>query len=557
LKSFELKPFDKKAFYKKCFFTTVGIALIAGVWTVLAHTIFRRNGLVPPPSKAAALILVEMRQKNFGPAIGETLWRSAVSFALAFGAAAFFAVLSNISKPVKQIIAPFIVVCREMPTMAAILILLFLVSGSALPVAVAFLVVFPLCYEQLYSAIENTDGRLLEMAQVFRVPQARQIFGIYLPNVSSAVFSSAIASFGLNIKVVVAAEIMGLPTVSIGYMLMSATQGLDFGAAFAWLVIAVILSFVCECVLRCAARLCMPYVYDDARFLKSSIRTAALRIRRRGACAMKNESIVKSGNSGAVCDTGRAYNNREVRDIRLRGVDFSFGATVVMRDFDGGFERNKIHCIVGPSGCGKTTLLNLAAGLLQPQSGEIHGVSKASYLFQECRLIPQKTVAHNLDFILKTTCPERKARKKVIEDYLALAGLSGARGKYPRELSGGMAQRVALIRAFACRSDVLLMDEPFKALDLQLRRYMTETFLRLWNEDKRTVLFVTHDIDDALTVGDSISVYGDKPLSLLSRFDIATEKSVRRLYDGEIDNIKKKLYAETDKWKTIEKQETQ
>jgi len=137
-----------------------------------------------------------------------------------------------------------------------------------LPTVVAFLVVFPLCYENMRTAINETDKKLITMAKVFRIPKWRQVTGIYIPAMLPFVFSSIIAGFGLNIKVVISAEVMGLPAMSIGHLILSARQGFNFGVSFAWLVIAVVLSLVCENILRMTGRLCMPYKYPDSKIIK-------------------------------------------------------------------------------------------------------------------------------------------------------------------------------------------------------------------------------------------------------------------------------------------------
>lgn len=166
---------------------------------------------------------------------------------------------------------PFIALCRSMPTMALVLILLLAVRSAMLPTAVAFLVVFPLCYENMLAAISETDKKLITMAKVFKIPKWRQVTGIYIPAMLPFVFSSIIAGFGLNIKVVISAEVMGLPSMSIGYLILSARQGFNFGVSFAWLAIAVILSLVCECILQLVKRLCMPYKYPDLKIIKGLV----------------------------------------------------------------------------------------------------------------------------------------------------------------------------------------------------------------------------------------------------------------------------------------------
>lgn len=137
-----------------------------------------------------------------------------------------------------------------------------------MPLVVAFLVVFPLVYENIYAAFENVDKNLLVMADTFKVKKIRQIGGIYIPAILPYVFSSVIAGFGLNIKVIISAEVLGISTVSVGYMILSAKQADDFASSFAWLVIAVVLSFGCEAVLKIISRFCMPFKYRDAANIK-------------------------------------------------------------------------------------------------------------------------------------------------------------------------------------------------------------------------------------------------------------------------------------------------
>jgi NitT/TauT family transport system ATP-binding protein len=225
-----------------------------------------------------------------------------------------------------------------------------------------------------------------------------------------------------------------------------------------------------------------------------------------------------------------------------------FQNTVVFDSFNAEFDSNKINCILGPSGCGKTTLLNILSGTLLENGGEITKPHSVSYVFQEELLIPQKTARKNLELVLKSVYSDKTELKAVIDKFLKLSSLQQAADLYPHEMSGGMRQRLALIRAFAYPSDVLLMDEPFKALDITLKGNIIKAFLSLYKEDKRTVLFVTHDIDEALMTGDSIYVYSNKPMRLQRKIAIDSDKDSRKLYDANIIEIKNEVYRETEKW---------
>jgi len=182
---------------------------------------------------------------------------------------------------------------------------------------------------------------------------------------------------------------------------------------------------------------------------------------------------------------------------------------------------NEINILMGPSGAGKTTLLNAIAGLIDYEGIiEIDGVPHqnkcdilVSYVFQSHRLIPQKTVFKNLDFVLSSVIKDKKLRKEKIITMLNDIGLGEAINFYPHALSGGMAQRVALARAFLFPSDILLMDEPFKGLDTSTKKTVIDIFFKLWQKDKRTVLFVTHDKNEVDRFNGAVYNFSDKPIS--------------------------------------------
>ena len=234
--------------------------------------------------------------------------------------------------------------------------------------------------------------------------------------------------------------------------------------------------------------------------------------------------------------------------ITLKNVNLRFGDFVVLENFSESYSENEINCIVGPSGCGKTSLLNLVSGILAEDSGEVTKPGRVSYVFQEDSLIPQKTARKNLELVLNTTYTDKVELKSVIDRFFAISGLENAADLYPHQMSGGMRQRLALIRAFAYPSDVLLMDEPFKALDITLKSSIISSFLDLYKQHKRTVLFVTHDVDEALLTGDRIYIYSSKPMKLIKTLEILGEKGNRKIYDEDISELKNEIHKLTERW---------
>lgn len=191
-------------------------------------------------------------------------------------------------------------------------------------------------------------------------------------------------------------------------------------------------------------------------------------------------------------------------EVQIKNLNKAFGKNPVLVNLNMNFPKNKITVITGPSGCGKTTLLNIMSGIEKQDSGEVLMSDKSiSYIFQEDRLLPHFTVYQNIAFVLKSTMTPTEM-KPVIEKYLALVKLMEAKDKYPSQLSGGMKRRVAIARAFAYKSRLLLMDEPFKGLDDKLKKEIIEEFLRIYREDKRTVILVTHDMEEAKLLGENI-----------------------------------------------------
>lgn len=207
--------------------------------------------------------------------------------------------------------------------------------------------------------------------------------------------------------------------------------------------------------------------------------------------------------------------------IRLINVSKKYDDLEILKDFNISIEENKITCLFGRSGVGKTTIANIIAGLIPIDKGEMTGTEDAvfSYVFQEPRLLEWYNVYDNIDFVLKDIYDNNK-RKKIVNSYIEMVELTDYKLFKPRALSGGMAQRVSLARAFAYPSNVLIMDEPFKGLDVKLKKEMIALLLMLWNESKRTVLFITHDVDEAVILSNAIHIIKNKPAIVAQSIDV-------------------------------------
>jgi NitT/TauT family transport system ATP-binding protein len=220
--------------------------------------------------------------------------------------------------------------------------------------------------------------------------------------------------------------------------------------------------------------------------------------------------------------------------VSVESVSKTFGSvrnekTEALQDVQLAVRKGEFVTIVGPSGCGKSTLLYMIAGLVQPSSGQIlldgqpvTGTNpRCGIVFQEFRIFPWKTVRQNVTFglDLRNHVPARE-RQETARRYLRLVGLEGFENHLPKELSGGMKQRVAIAQTLACEPEVILMDEPFGALDSLTRENLQDEVLRIWQQSAKTIIFVTHSIEEAVYLGQRVLVMSPRPGTVVREFAV-------------------------------------
>ncbi|RJS69986.1 ABC transporter ATP-binding protein [ANME-2 cluster archaeon] len=226
--------------------------------------------------------------------------------------------------------------------------------------------------------------------------------------------------------------------------------------------------------------------------------------------------------------------------LTISGVSRFFesetGTVEALRDINLDVFDKEFMCFIGPSGCGKTTLLRIVAGLDQPTSGEVLLDGKVikspdperGMVFQEYSLFPWRTIIDNVAFGLEIKGVPKKERYEIARKYLKMVGLEAFEQSYSYELSGGMRQRVAIVRALANDPKVLLMDEPFGSVDAQTRNLLQGELLRIWGEERKTVLFITHSIDEAVYLADRVVVLSARPGQIREILEIDLERPRQR-----------------------------
>ncbi len=230
-----------------------------------------------------------------------------------------------------------------------------------------------------------------------------------------------------------------------------------------------------------------------------------------------------------------------MKDIIIKNFSCSYEQKTIFQNFDVTFEQGKINVVLGGSGVGKTTLLNAMASL-KSYDGSIEGCEGGvSYIFQKDRLIPSISVYKNLDLVLKAVVKDKRVRKETIESTSEALEISDVLNSLPSEISGGQAQRASMARAFLFPSDVLLLDEPFKALDTSLKARLINKFVALQRQSKKTVVFVTHAIDECLLCADNYFVFAANPVEVVLKGSILSEKQERKLTDKNLEDTRNQL----------------
>jgi len=226
--------------------------------------------------------------------------------------------------------------------------------------------------------------------------------------------------------------------------------------------------------------------------------------------------------------------------VQLDDVSKTFGTArepvVALDSISLDVEKGEFLCVVGASGCGKSTMLHLVAGLDQPSAGTVRVDGRPALMFQEAALFPWLTVRDNVALPLRLAGAGKRERRERAEELLDLVHLEGQGGRRPHELSGGMRQRVALARSLACDADILLMDEPFGALDAMTRDLLHDELERVWATTGVTVIFVTHNVREAARLGDRILLLTSHPGRVAEEFAVRNGRP-RRIDSPEVSNL--------------------
>lgn len=414
------------------------------LWSGLCLAVDNRILLASPLETAGALASL-LRKGSFYATVGMSLVRIGTGFLLGAGAGLFFAACSRRFPLAEELLSPAMSLARAVPVASFVVLMLVWWGSSFLAVGICFLVVLPHIYVSTLEGLKSADGKLLEMAEVFRLCRRDKFFYIYRPALKPFWRSSLKVSLGMCWKSGVAAEVMGVPDHSIGEQLYLSKVYLDTGGIFAWTVVVVLLSFLFERLVLGLTELFLRW--------EPPCRGQRPRAEREKGKALELVSVTKS------------YQGRQI----LQGVSAVY-------------EPGGTYCLREPSGSGKTTLLRILAGLTAPDEGSLSSKPSCSMVFQEDRLCEEYSALKNVELVTGDRDGAARALGLLLEEE--------ALDRPCALLSGGMKRRVALARALEADSTLILLDEPFTGMDARTRSRAADYIRR--RRRGRTLIMADH-----------------------------------------------------------------
>lgn len=436
-------------------------AAIAAFWMIvwqLAAYLTGNRILLVGPIETLRTLAEQVIVGKFWLTVGTSLLRIGAGFTAGLALGLLLAVVSGRFALAEEVLAPVMSLLKAIPVASFVVLFLIWWRSGVLATAVSFCIVLPNIYVNTLEGIRHVDRRLLEMAEVFGVPAWNRFFYIYRPALKPYLDSAIRISVGMSWKSGVAAEVIGIPALSVGEQLYQAKIYLDTAGVLAWTVVTILASVFCERIVLAL-----------------------------WGCFQRWEPRCRKPGADNLRQQGGALDSTAV--LELEHVSKSYHGRTVLRDVTAGYERGRIYYFRSPSGSGKTTLFRLIAGLEAPDSREDgaigrierHG-SRISMVFQEDRLCEKYSALVNVDMV---TGDRDKSRAHLCQ----LLGEEELE-KPCRELSGGMKRRVAVARAMAAGGDVILLDEPYTGLDEESRCRMKQ-YIRSCGTDC-AMLVATH-----------------------------------------------------------------
>ena len=507
LSEFERKEIFRNRVYKVL--PVIAIILLILLWVAASS-----NPMSKFPSPGAVweryLKLLDRPIKNLG-LLGH-IWASLRRVFIALGCAWLigisFGILIGWNKKCNALFGPIFTAFRAVPPLAWVpLMTIWFGTGEFPKVLIVFIGALMPVVVNTQAGISNVIKEYLDIGTIFHANERQMLFEIAIPSALDAIFAGIRNSTSAGWMVVLAAEMLGGKS-GVGFLIVRGMDSGDYPLCLLSMICIGVVGYLLAIVIQLLERIICPWT--------------------RKKISLKLKHISQS----------------YIVDNKV------FDAVV---DVSLDVYKSEFLVVLGPGRCGKTVLLNMIAGLEKPVDGEIlldgealkGSDERIGMVFQKRALMPWKTVMENVEFGPKLKGIPKKERRETAQKYIDLVGLQGFEKSYPNELSGGMKQRVSIARAYTNNPEILLMDEPFGALDAQTRYAMEEEVQRIWQQEKRTVIFVTNNIEEALYLADRIVLLSNCPAHVKEVYDINLPRP-RNTVDPEFLRLRKEISDNTD-----------
>lgn len=469
----------------------LGIAAICFwllIWHFLADRIDSRIFLPTPEDTFRALVHLSKREE-FWQTIFNSFTRIVKGFMLAAACGLILAVFSAFCKIIRMLLSPLMKLIKAVPVASFIILALLWIDSENLSVLISFIMVLPVIYVNVLQAFRQVDKNMLEMAKVFRVSVGRKIRFIYLPYILPAFIAACKIGLGFCFKSGIAAEVIGLPSKSIGGELYKSKLYLMTDELFAWTIVIILMSVFFEGV-------CI-YILNKLSVLAKKVHR--MHVNSEMVQGTEEVNYPESENNREGMKNASCEINNNTFYVVFNEISKSFGKQDVLKNVNLTVKSGIPKCIMGVSGTGKTTLLKLLLGVMKPDGGHVimpEG-KRITAVFQEDRLIEDADVYTNIYCVLGN-----EFDRNLVDKHLKMTGLLGTGDRRISELSGGMKRRVAVIRAVLANPDILVLDEAFKGLDDESRDIVIH-YIRKYCEDK-VIILVSHDREEGEKMGADI-----------------------------------------------------
>lgn len=477
------------------------------LWQVGANAV-GTEVLLPSPLAVLRRLFYLVREEDFLASVCGSLCRIMAGYLLAVLIGALIGFLCERSRAAELLLSPLLSVITATPVASIIILTLVWIGKQLVPSLIVMLIVIPVVVSHTRTGLSGIDRGLVSVCRIYGLPRMTVLRKLYLPSMLPDISAGLSTALGLAWKSGVAAEVLAVPLHSIGANVYRAKLYLETTDLFAWTLTVVLLSMLiskllCALIRRPAVRAQLAThetstETDSATETNSSSTTDTAIVT--DSAAATDSNCTAEGNTR---DTARHGETALERDVALRGICKSYGDRAVLRGLDLTLRAHRVTALTGASGIGKSTVMGILCGEVKPDSGELLGLEPncCAPVFQEQRLLPWHSALDNCALFSPLGKKRYSEALREASELLSLLGIDReSQQKTPRQLSGGMNQRVAIARALISHRPLLLLDEPFRGLDPELKRRVMDVVLSYAD----TVLLITHSPDEAKYMGADI-----------------------------------------------------